>query len=338
MRDRLGRMLQVVLWSCVPIASAMAYPKPSMTNWAPFGITVWFHYSVCSTAKFHVPAARDDGKGGTIPGHANGGSANACLLTKITTSNDPGSNVPVDVYLSSGTGYRDFVISPAKEDGTEWWIVASRNWHNPVQGTAGMSPGFAITNKTKWPVAVSLGQVGCLYHDVLKPGESMNRSTGAVWFTAWAKIVPDGKDPDNDLSCAAPIVSVTTAVLMGFATGGIAEWAGLTAAATTEQVGAAWSILIPSSAVKSGASSIALQGGSLAAQNILKTLVAHQWVQHAGQYAGPPWPFRCAQKPMYDITGGWGTTKVDADGNLTIDTGSPLLLTKVSTCGNNMMQ
>jgi len=72
-----------------------------------------------------------------------------------------------------------------------------------------------------------------------------------------------------------------------------------------------------------------------------KDLQANTASTNAGEYAGPPWPFRCKHKPEYEITGGpdWGllkgsNTQAEVDHKmlqiLTAD--SPLKITKINGC------
>ena len=58
----------------------------------------------------------------------------------------------------------------------------------PIDG----GPGFFFVNETDWPIAYSIEQYECLYHDVIGVGEAMRVPTGAVWFTLRFSIQPDG--------------------------------------------------------------------------------------------------------------------------------------------------
>jgi len=49
-----------------------------------------------------------------------------------------------------------------------------------------------------------------------------------------------------------------------------------------------------------------------------------------GQYAGPPYPFRCTHKPEYKITGGWGAPTKNEKGEPVIPPGTPLQIEKIA--------
>lgn len=331
-----------------PVGPVASYPDVVVHNYAPFGLQIWVHYSVCDTKWLPVSTGKIDSAGRTTPGGMSPSymsGQNACLITKITVEADAGApSVQISPYMSSGTSYRTFYFLPAPPEQEivkgvpkYWQLYSQAEASIPDQGVTGKSPGFVITNKTQWPVAVSLDQVGCLYHDALKPGASMNRTTGAVWFTMTAQIVPDGVDPNSDLSCAIPIIEVVADVLEAVMTAGVVSWAGLTESAVIESVGPMGAKLIPMSVVRGA--TVAAGKGILSSQmdNIMSLLRPHQVATKPGQYAGPPWPFRCDQKPTYEITGGWGKTGYTADG-FWIDPGSPLVITKTNTCGSSMMR
>src|SRR5207249_257510 len=90
-----------------------------------------------------------------------------------------------------------------------------------------------------WPLAISLNQVGCLYHDNVNPGEVFDRSTGAVWFTIKASVNPSGKDPTSDWDCVKPVAAIVGAVALAAATGGYGAFAALPAATAATPIGAA---------------------------------------------------------------------------------------------------
>lgn len=88
----------------------------------------------------------------------------------------------------------------------------------------GISPGFQFINRTDWPIAVKIGQVGCLYHDVIPPGGTMTRDTGAVWFTLSAAF-SDGKGMTKEqifTECVSPVYFTTMGVILSAATAGSA--------------------------------------------------------------------------------------------------------------------
>jgi len=78
-------------------------------------------------------------------------------------------------------------------------------------------------------------------------------------------------------------------------------------------------------------------GAKRTAAEVGQDLDANSAAQLRGQYAGPDWPFRCDQKPTYEITGGWGLPGKDAAGNYAIDRGTAMKITKTNGCGNSMM-
>jgi hypothetical protein len=348
------------------------YPAVSIKNYAPFGLQVWVHYTLntCATKWTHVTAAVTDSAGNVTPGtilpqYSTG--RNLCLINRITVEGDRGtpSTIQISPYFSTGTSYRQFLFLPEPPESefgrtTKSWVLYSDNSapSRPDQGTSGMSPGFAITNKTKWPVAVSLDQAGCLYYDVLQPNHSMNRTTGAVWFTITAKILPDGLPENDDLKCAIPIVQAVAAVIEAALTAGAFSFASLGAEAVQASVGPVLARVIPSSSVIQAAATAAGKAAlSNAISQIAKDLTANQSTRLYGQYAGPPWPFRCDQKPLYEIRDGWGGTGLeliegatmagrtitsvvpwDQVKNVWIDAGAPIKIVKINTCGNDMMR
>lgn len=318
-----------------------AYPAITIHNYAPFGFIAHASFEACDSQTIDVSPATYDKAGNVTPGKAeeNVKGGTACMVHNIVVQPNPAAKVGVITdYRSTGTTYREYYFLPTTEQevigaGIDWQLFSAHEANIPDQGTTGKSPGFVITNKTKWPVAVSLSQVGCLYHDALRPGQSMNRTTGAVWFTVTAQIVPDGVDPNTDLACAIPVVEVVADVLEAALTAGAVSWAGLTAAAVEESVGPAAAYLIPTSAISSATTAGAK--GILMSQYpaLIANLFRNRTDQLMSQYAGPPWPIRCDQKPTYEITGGWGATGYRADG-FWIDPGSPLTITKTNSCGD----
>lgn len=335
------------------------YPNVTIHNYSPWGLQVWVHYTLnsCDTKWLPVSISRRDAAGTFIPGGMaaaakyNSGE-NACLISSITVQADGApKEVQVTNYQSTGTSYREFYFLPAPPEvelGTVqtqkyWQLYSASEAHVPNQGKTGMSPGFVITNKTKWPLAVTLDQVGCLYRDLLRPGDSMNRTTGAVWFTITAENIANGNDPNTTLSCAIPVVEVVADVLEAALTAGAFSWAGLSAAAVAESVGPVGALAIPGSVVRSATTAAGKAILTSQTDNIMSLLRPNQKLTKAGQYAGPPWPFRCSQKPTYEITGGWGRTGHTSHGagvgdEYWIDLGTPLKITKTNTCGDSMMK
>ena len=74
-----------------------------------------------------------------------------------------------------------------------------------------MGGNVSILNATAHPLTISLGQVGPLYYDLVQPGETFSRNTGAVHVTIKAHINLSGKCDINDWSCALPIITTTGA-------------------------------------------------------------------------------------------------------------------------------
>lgn len=86
-------------------------------------------------------------------------------------------------------------------------------------------PGFEITNYTEWPITVSLEQVGPLYYDIVYPGQTFIRKTGAVWFTVKAQLSVDGKCAINWVDAVVPVADITISVLLAACTGGATAYA-----------------------------------------------------------------------------------------------------------------
>jgi hypothetical protein len=190
--------------------------------------------------------------------------------------------------------------------------------------------------------------VGCLYYDTLKPGETFNRDTGAVWFTIKANIQADGKEPRMNWDCVKPVAAIVGTIIVGAATAGIATFVALPAGAGVLAAGSAAAALAPiaisSALVVAGAAVGGATGGAtlaaagkLTAEELGAKLEPNSEAALRGQYAGPDWPFRCDKKPTYTITGGWGRTGQNAKGDLVIVPGTPLRVTKTNACGNSMM-
>ncbi len=319
--------------------NAHAYPNAKVTNRTEFTATGEINYAACKNDKFTV-----------APGQQwIGPNRGACLITWIRASLSGSPKTPgaksgaVQQYSSSGTSYSNFIIQ-ATDSGYRVWSDHELKAEN-AKTREGKSPGFHITNKTKWPVAVALEQVGCLYYDTLKPGEVFNRDTGAVWFTIKANIQPDGKEPRKDWDCVKPVAIIVGGILISAASAGAASFAALpaaaagTAAAALTPIATSTAVIVAGAAIGGGAAGGGAGVGlaKLTAEQIGNALAPNGAGELKGQYAGPDWPFRCDRKPTYEITGGWGVTGVDKAGNYVIDPGTPLKITKTNTCGNSMM-
>jgi hypothetical protein len=182
-------------------------------------------------------------------------------------------------YSSSGTSYGEFHIV----DRGNHYLVMSRAEVDAEKYADHGTPGFLIKNRSDYPVTVSLDQIGCLYHDVIKPGATWKKTTGAVWFTISANTSMDGVDHINELKdCVYPVIQAVkfAAELVGTADG-CAECGQL--------------------AMNDAEMFSATLAGTALYDAITNNTTAKKL---AGQYAGPPYPFRCAHMPKYDIVGG----------------------------------
>lgn len=194
-----------------------------------------------------------------------------------------------------------------------------------------LSPGFLIKNDTIWPLQISLNQVSPLYYGVVKPGETFERTTGAVWFTIRATILFDEEDAITLWDAILPVASIVGTVILTAATAGAAAYAaGPAIAAAGGATGAVAGGVTGLSTASLAATSLAAQGlvgagfsagaaltvsgvvigGTGAAATATTTAALTDIfsdeavsVSGAGYYAGPPWPFR-NDLPTYRITGG----------------------------------
>lgn len=327
-------------FACLAAMAASAYDKATIENRTTFPASVTVKYAACRSDSFSVPAGTV-GKDAVNPGRATAPTRRGgCLITSISASLS-GAKHPVTTYTSSGTSYSQFIIQGADGNYRVWsnHELAAEN----AKTREGKSPGFYITNKTIWPVSVALEQVGCLYYGTLKPGQVFNRNTGAVWFTIKANIAADGKEPRTDWDCVKPVAAIVGAVLISAATAGAASFAALpaagagTAAAALAPIATSSAVIVSGAAIGGGVVGGASAGAKITAEEVGKKLDATSAAQLKGQYAGPDWPFRCDQKPTYEIRGGWGPTGKDKDGNMVVDPGTPLQIVKTNSCGNSMM-
>ncbi|KAG2497048.1 hypothetical protein HYH03_005047 [Edaphochlamys debaryana] len=181
-----------------------------------------------------------------------------------------------------------------------------------------------IRNDTKWPLQLSLEQVGPLYYDVVKPGATFYRDTGAVWFTVKAKILLDPSKEIKLKDAVLPIAETVVAVLVAAGTAGFGAWlapaaagagaigaagsityAGLTSAVMETLIGAgltAETAIVAGTAVTAG---VVAAGTTAVTQAALTNAFSKEnaSVSKAGCYAGPPWPFR-QEMPLWTISGG----------------------------------
>jgi hypothetical protein len=322
--------------------SVLAYDRATIENRTTFPASVHVSYAACKSDSFTVPAGKIQ-KDGVAPGRATAPTRRgACLITSISAGLS-GAKYPVTTYTSSGTSYSNFIIQGGDGSYRVWsnHELAAEN----AKSREGKSPGFYIVNKAMWPVSVALEQVGCLYYGTLKPGQVFNRNTGAVWFTIKANIAADGKEPRSDWDCVKPVAIIVGGILISAATAGAASFAALPAAGAGTAAAALAPIATSSAVIVSGAAigGASVGGGAagaaakFTAQQIGDALAPNGAGELKGQYAGPDWPFRCDQKPTYEIRGGWGKPGTDKDGNYVVDPGTPLKIVKTNSCGNSMM-
>ncbi|NKB19911.1 MAG: hypothetical protein GKS01_05130 [Alphaproteobacteria bacterium] len=314
------------------IVSAHANSKAKITNNTPFTAKGTVKYAACKNDNYTVKAGKK----------WQAKRKGACLVKGITATlsgqpNHPGPQIKkVSSYKSGGTTRNDFFIQPA---GDNYKVYSAQEYKRKVTNKD-MSPGFMIENKTKWPLAIALSQIGCLYHGVVQPGKTFRRKTGAVWFTIQASVQPDGKDPRKTWDCIAPVAKIIGVGVLAAATGG----AGAFMAAPTVAAGsaaAALSGIATSTAVTVGATAagagVAATVGSLA-KAVGKVIAKNGTGTKKGQYAGFARPFRCKKMPTYEITGGPAEPQLLPNGGYLLEAGTPLKITKTNTCGNGMMR
>lgn len=317
----------VVLGGGFSKTAEAAYPQVRIHNFANVPVTVNILYDGCRHDTLSIPAAK------VVRDHVTPSSAEVsaghyerhhthiwrwwkkdsprgdCLVRKIDVSFH-GGGYSADSYSSSGTSYSQFGIY--QRSATRFRVMSNHEMKYEKE-TAGMSPGFKIHNKSTIPLTISLDQLGCLYYqNNVKPGQTFDRNTGAVWFTIKAKLY-DPKQKLTTWACAKPIVELVGGALLAAATMGVGELvmgptiavaeAGTEAAATAAAENAA-ATLVQRMAQKTLAKMVI--SGGLASLGVAakERLEANTGVDLTGSYAGPPWPARCKHKPEYNITGG----------------------------------
>ena len=154
--------------------------------------------------------------------------------------------------------------------------------------------GVQIKNCTAVPLKIQLCQVGVLYHELVKPGETFVRNTGAVHFTIVATL--SDKDDTGFKDTVLPIVGVVGATLGALVTGGagLGLFAGVGAAASAIGLGA----LVPERLV-TGSAALTLAGGirilaaggrrltkELAVKLLNQAKKEHCYISSAGWYFG----------------------------------------------------
>lgn len=323
-------------------APALAYGRATVINRTTLPVSGTIHYASCRADNFSIAAGKAGANSVISPAQTTiSAYRGACLITSI---NATVGGKPAITYTSSGTGYETFVVA-ASNDG---YKVNSLAGIAAEQTNAQGGPGFTITNNTNYPIEVSLDQVSCLYYGVVAPGQSFDRVTGAVWFTITSQQQMDMVEHKTLAKCALPVAIVVGTVVLAAITAGVGAYVGVPAAsavgltATTGSAVAALTPVITSTSVvvgsaAAGAGTAAALTSSAVAGAVGNALKANGQGELKGQYAGPPWPFRCSQKPTYSITGGWGKATKDTAGNTIIPLGTPLVITKTNSCGNKMM-
>ena len=319
------------------VTKAHAYDRVHINNFSTSSGVVEVDYLGCTKDVWAITPAIV-GRNGIQPSSSHGPTTRGgCLVTKISASfghyvkanGEPyvftgfgfggvqpvwkGDGIEVDSYNSSGTSYVNFTIVQRSEKRFRIMSDAEIKYEN--QG-ANMSPGFKIWNKTIWPLSIALSQVGCLYYDTIKPGQFFDRNTGAVWFTIQANISADGTETRTDWDCELPVLKVVGGLALSALSGGVFGVAGVASATMTATAGA--------SAAASSATVM------WAGKEIFEQLQATSEGSLKGQYAGPPYPFRCTNKPEYEITGGWGAPTINEKGEPVIPTGTPLQIQKIN--------
>ena len=329
-----GESVQVVAGAFVeesvpvaPGAPAMSYPLAKIRNRTIFPATGTVRYisHLCRDDRFSVPAGVLQKDGSIKEGFWQARRRGSCLINRIDAQL-PRARRGVTSYSSSGTSYGNFIIQGTQTDFRVWsdHELAAEN-----RSREGKSPGFYITNKTKWPISIALSQVGCLYYGTIQPGEVFKRNTGAVWFTIRANVQVDGKEPRSDWDCVAPVAAVIGAALFAAATAGT----GVFLKAPAAVAAAKGAVTVSGAALKAGVLSV---GGGLVT-SVGKTIANHGSTNLAGQYAGPEWPFRCDQMPTYEVVGGPNLPLRLPDGGAAFGGGTPMRIIKVNDCGNSMM-
>ena len=319
------------------MTKAHAYDRVHINNFSTSSGVVEVDYLGCTKDVWAITPAIV-GRNGIQPSSSHGPTTRGgCLVTKISASfghyvkanGEPyvftgfgfggvqpvwkSDGIEVDSYNSSGTSYVNFTIVQRSEKRFRIMSDAEIKYEN--QG-ANMSPGFKIWNKTIWPLSIALSQVGCLYYDTIKPGQFFDRNTGAVWFTIQANISADGTETRTDWDCELPVLKVVGGIALSALSGGVFGVAGVASATMTATAGA--------SAAASSATVM------WAGKEIFEQLKATSEGSLKGQYAGPPYPFRCTNKPEYEITGGWGAPTINEKGEGVVPTGTPLKIQKIN--------
>lgn len=314
--------LVICIWGA---GIAYAYPKAEITNNTEYSISGDVEYvsAFCSDETYSVAP----GKTWVSPDDRG-----VCLISAITgTTADNaknGENNAITSYASSGTSYAKFQINAY---GGQYRIFSNNEFASVSKGS-GKGPGFKFVNKTSWPVAYSLAQLGCLHHGVIQASKDGVDgvdlvNTGSFWLTVRVHIQPDGKDPVERPSDCFDEFSENfdkglEASFLSFGKGIIDSGIGIKDSATEYSI---------------------KESFELAEDRILE-YTDEEWKNYIieagmaglrGQFSGYEWPFRCDEMPEYHITGGPEILK--SGGKLYFYEGDPFTLEKVNTCGDDMM-
>jgi len=347
--------------------SSLAYDQVRIFNYANVPATANIIYAGCRHDTLELPPAAAN-KDAIIPswqevpaGHYEqhhthisrwwkwDSPRGGCLVTRIDI-NFQGGNYSVDSYRSSGTSYSEFHI--LQRSASRFRVMSKQEMNQP--DSAEMSPGFKIHNRSTIPLTISLDQVGCLYYqNNVQPGGTFDRNTGAVWFTIRAKLF-DVNHQTTDWACAEPVLEYVGAALVAAFTAGYGD-AIYAAVFGSEVATAAGGAAVAGEAVaansafttmlKEAVKKWALSGALIAAGTVAqKNYTANTATSKAGEYAGPPFPFRCTLKPEYAITGGpdWSLLKgAKTDEEMqqkiteALSGNFPLKITKLNSCGSD---
>ncbi len=302
-----------------------SYPLAQVANYTKYHAKGRVHYmsALCEDDDFSMAPAKEV-KNEMRASVWSARSRGVCLIDKITASLHGGHAPPkVIPYDSSGTSYGNFMIQNTASGPT---IFSKQGFAKRSNQEVGKSPGFAVHNRTDWPLLVSLEQLGCLYSDIVDPGKTFVRDTGAVWFTLKVNIQPDGKVP-ADSECMEPVLKVLAAVYIGALTGGYGSFAALATGAATAS---SFSVL----GAATGAALASINNPVLM-EKMAELIMDNGSVQLEAQYAGYPWPGRCDKMPEYEVTGGPDLTFKNGKGSM--GPGKTFTLRKLNDCGDPMM-
>eukprot|EP00984_Skeletonema_dohrnii_P011678 scaffold4688_cov77-Skeletonema_dohrnii-CCMP3373.AAC.4 len=198
--------------------------------------------------------------------------------------------------------------------------------------------GFKIVNKTAYPIQVSLNQVGPLYWEIVKPGKTWHRPTGAVWFTIKAETFIEGTSKKiKTADAVVPIATIVASTLAAAFTAGLSTVASAAAGgvgALSSSVAGTSAALVAAglpanAALAVGGAMVGGTGAAVTATGLTKTNLikkvftrSNVMVSKRGCYAR-----KC---PTWEVTGGPRFEKMNVDGKEVANlVGSPMKLRKV---------